>query len=67
MRAEGIPATLNTAMLANLMGFPLDFMVPSAYLGGEPLKMIYIAHVCHVPPQRVLAAIIVAKFQEFGG
>ena len=67
MRAEGIPATLNTAMLANLMGFPLDFMVPSTYLGGEPLKMIYIAHVCHVPPQRVLAAIIVAKFQEFGG
>ena len=67
MRAEGIPATLNTAMLANLMGFPLDFMVPSAYLGGEPLKMIYIAHVCHVPPQRVLATIIVAKFQEFGG
>jgi hypothetical protein len=29
-------------MLANLMGFPLDFMVPSACLGGEPLKMVYI-------------------------
>jgi uncharacterized protein (TIRG00374 family) len=67
MRAAGIPATLSTAIQANLMGFPLDFMVPSAYLGGEPLKMIYIANVCHVPPQRVLATIIVAKFQEFGG
>jgi hypothetical protein len=67
MRAAGIPATLSTAMQANLMGFPLDFMVPSAYLGGEPLKMLYIANVCHVPPQRVLATIIVAKFQEFGG
>jgi uncharacterized protein (TIRG00374 family) len=67
MRAEGIPATLSTAMQANLMGFPIDFMLPSAYLGGEPLKMIYIAQVCHIPPQRVLATIIVAKFQEFGG
>ena len=67
MRAEGIPATFSSAMQANLMGFPLDFVVPSAYLGGEPLKMAYIAHVCHVSPQRVLATIIVAKFQEFGG
>jgi len=67
MRAEGIPASCSTAIQANLMGFPLDFVVPSAYLGGEPLKMVYIAHVCQVPPQRVLATIIVAKFQEFGG
>jgi uncharacterized protein (TIRG00374 family) len=49
------------------MGFPLDFIVPSVYLGGEPLKTVYIAHVCHLPGQRVLATIIVAKFQEFGG
>lgn len=67
MRAEGIPATLSTAIKANLMGFPLDFVVPSAYLGGEPLKMVYIARVCHVTTQRVLATILVAKFQEFGG
>lgn len=67
MRAEGIPATLHTAIQANLMGFPLDFVVPSAYLGGEPLKTVYIARVCHVTTQRVLATIIVAKFQELGG
>jgi uncharacterized protein (TIRG00374 family) len=67
MRATGIPATCWTAIQANLMGFPLDFLVPSAYLGGEPLKMAYIAYVCQVPPERVLATIIVAKFQEFGG
>jgi uncharacterized protein (TIRG00374 family) len=67
MRAAGIPVTCSAAIQANLMGFPLDFVVPSAYLGGEPLKMVYIAHVCQVSPQRVLATIIVAKFQEFGG
>lgn len=49
MRTEGIPASLGTAVQANLMGFPLDFVVPSAYLGGEPLKTVYIARVCHVP------------------
>jgi uncharacterized protein (TIRG00374 family) len=59
--------SLSTAVRAALMGFPLDFMVPSVYLGGEPLKTVYIAHVCHIPGQRVLATIIVAKFQEFGG
>jgi uncharacterized protein (TIRG00374 family) len=67
MRAEGIPAALSTTIKANLMGFPLDFVVPSAYLGGEPLKTVYIARVCHVTTQRVLATIIVAKCQEFGG
>lgn len=67
MRTEGIPASLGTAVQANLMGFPLDFVVPSAYLGGEPLKTVYIARVCHVPVQRVLATIVLAKFQELGG
>jgi len=49
------------------MGFPLDFVVLSAYLGGEPLKTVYIAHVCQVTTPRVLATIMVAKYQEFGG
>jgi uncharacterized protein (TIRG00374 family) len=67
MRAEGIPASLWAAVQANLMGFPIDFVVPSLYLGGEPLKMVYISRLCNATKQRVLATIIVAKFQEFGG
>jgi uncharacterized protein (TIRG00374 family) len=67
MRAEGIPVALRTTITANLMGFPLDFVVPSAYLGGEPLKTIYIARVCQVTTPRVLATILVAKYQELGG
>ena len=67
MRAEGIPVALRTAITANLMGFPLDFVVPSAYLGGEPLKTVYIAHVCQVTTPRVVATIMIAKYQEFGG
>lgn len=67
MRAEGIPVALGTVVQANLMGFPLDFVVPSAYLGGEPLKTVYIARCCQVPAPRVLAIIMVGKFQELGG
>jgi uncharacterized protein (TIRG00374 family) len=52
---------------ANLMGFSLDFVVPSAYVGGEALKTVYVARVCQVTESRVLATIIVAKFQELGG
>lgn len=67
MRAEGIPVSLPTAIQANLMGFPIDFLVPSIYLGGEPLKVVFISRSCNVTKRRVLATIIVAKFQEFGG
>ncbi|MGE3537130.1 MAG: lysylphosphatidylglycerol synthase transmembrane domain-containing protein [Candidatus Tectimicrobiota bacterium] len=66
MRLEGIPAAVHTAVQASFMGFPLDFIVPSAYLGGEPLKTVYVARTCQVPAQRVLATIILAKFQELG-
>ena len=52
MRAAGIPVALRTAITANLMGFPLDFVVPSAYLGGEPVKTVYIAQVCQVTTAR---------------
>lgn len=34
MRAEGLAVSLSTAVRAALIGFPLDFVVPSAYLGG---------------------------------
>ncbi len=67
MRAEGIPATLGQTLRANFMGFPLNFITPSMYLGSEPLRTVYIARVCGVTKRRVLATIIVSKFQEFGG
>jgi uncharacterized protein (TIRG00374 family) len=67
MRAEGMRVPLWTAVKANLMGFPLNFITPSMYLGGEPLKTFYVAQVHSEPKRRVLATIIVGKFQEIGG
>ena len=67
MRGEGIRASLWQALKANFMGFPINMIAPSAYLGAEPLKTIYIARVCDVTKRRVLATIIVAKVQEVAG
>jgi uncharacterized protein (TIRG00374 family) len=67
MRAEGLPVSLGVTLQTNLMGYPLNVMTPSMFLGGEPLKTFYIAVRYRVTKRRVLATIIVAKLQELGG
>ncbi len=64
MRAEGIPVTLSQTMKAAIMGAPLNFFFPSAHLGGDPVKMVYIASVADVTKRRVLATIVASKMQE---
>jgi uncharacterized protein (TIRG00374 family) len=66
MRSEGIRVSPWTTLKANFMGFPINFIAPSMYLGAEPLKTFYIAHVSGEPKRKVLATIIVSKFQEVG-
>lgn len=67
LRAEGVRASTWTLMKANMMGFVLNIVTPSLYLGGEPLKTYYVAGVTGASKRRVLATIIVSKFQEFVG
>ncbi len=64
MRGEGLRIPFLDAFKANLMGFPLNFVTPSMYLGGEPLKVYYLAAKHGVQKRRILATIIVGKFQE---
>lgn len=66
MRAEGLKVSVWTALKAAFMGFPINFIAPSMYLGAEPLKVLYVANVHGVPKRRVLATIIVSKVQEVG-
>lgn len=67
MRAEGIPVSFGVTVQTNFMGYPLNVLTPSMFLGGEPLKTFYLAARYQVAKRRVLATIIVAKFQELGG
>lgn len=66
MRGEGLQVSYWTLLKANFMGGTLNLITPSLYLGGEPLKMVYVAGVLKQPQRRILATIIVAKSQEFG-
>ncbi|MHC4608450.1 MAG: lysylphosphatidylglycerol synthase transmembrane domain-containing protein [Planctomycetota bacterium] len=67
LRAEGIRVSLLTTVKANFMGFPINIITPSLYLGAEPVKVLYIAAATGAPKRRILATIIVSKFQEFVG
>jgi uncharacterized protein (TIRG00374 family) len=67
MRGEGMKVSLWTALKANFMGFPINFIAPTMFLGAEPLKMLYVAKTSGEPNRRVLATIVVGKFQEIGG
>jgi uncharacterized protein (TIRG00374 family) len=67
MRAEGVRCSFGTALKANLMGFVLNLLTPSMYVGSEPLKVFYVAGITGASKRRVLATIIVSKFQEFAG
>lgn len=66
MRGEGMPIPFWTALKANFMGFPINFVAPTMFLGAEPLKLLYVAQKHGQPKGKVLATIIVAKFQEIG-
>jgi uncharacterized protein (TIRG00374 family) len=66
MRSEEMKVPLWTALKANFMGFPINFIAPSMYLGAEPLKTFYVAHATGETKRRVLATIVVSKFQEMG-
>lgn len=67
MRAEGLPVSLGVTLQTNFMGYPLNVLTPSMFLGGEPLKTFYLASRYQIPKRRVLATIMVAKYQELGG
>ncbi len=66
MRGEGLNVPLGTALKANFMGFPINILTPTLFLGAEPLKLYYVAQTHGVQKRKVLATIIVSKFQEMG-
>jgi uncharacterized protein (TIRG00374 family) len=66
MRSEKMKVSLWTTLKANFMGFPVNFIAPSMYLGAEPLKIFYVATVTGETKRKILATIVVSKFQEMG-
>jgi len=67
MRTSDMKVSLADALRANFMGFPINYITPSAYLGGEPVKALYISNKYGIPASRVLGTLIIGKFQELVG
>ena len=67
MRGEEVRVSPWQTLKACFMGFPVNMLTPSAQVGAEPLKTIYIARVSGAPKRQVLATVIVAKVQEAVG
>jgi uncharacterized protein (TIRG00374 family) len=65
LRGAGVRCPLGLAIRTNLMGWPINFLTPSMYLGSEPLRVLYLADRLGVPRRTVVATVIVSKFQEF--
>ncbi|MBI4244005.1 MAG: flippase-like domain-containing protein [Planctomycetes bacterium] len=64
-KSDGNPISIYDSIKSHVMGFPINVMTPSAYLGSEPLKIFYIVQKYGYKTSRVIATLMVTKFQEF--
>ncbi|MFA5795475.1 MAG: lysylphosphatidylglycerol synthase transmembrane domain-containing protein [Candidatus Brocadiia bacterium] len=64
LRSHGINASLAHTSIAQLIGYSISAVTPSMYVGGEPLKAIYIGHLYNTSKTKVFATAVFAKFQE---
>lgn len=64
-RGEGLPISIYDSIKAHFMGFPINFLTPSMYLGSEPLKVYYVVDKYKYETRGVIATMIVTKVQEF--
>lgn len=64
LRSAGHAVPFRVLANAMLMGFAMAFVTPSMYLGGEPIRMYYVATQQGIQKRRVLGTILVQKFQE---
>lgn len=64
MRGEQLNVRPRSAIGVNLMGFPFSHLTPSLFVGGEPVKIYYLCTKYGVDMGKLIATIIVSKFQE---
>jgi len=62
--AMGCEANIFHVFLGTLMGFSINFLTPSMYLGGEPVRIYYISRRYQIPTSQVMATVVLSKFQE---
>ncbi|MBI5369556.1 MAG: flippase-like domain-containing protein [Planctomycetes bacterium] len=64
LRSAGHPVAFRVLLAAMVMGYAMSFLTPSMYLGGEPIRTVYIARRSGLRKRLVLGTILVQKFAE---
>lgn len=64
LKSDKIKISFLDSTRANFMGFVVNFLTPSMYIGGEPLRALFVSKHSNENMRKVLAITIVGKFQE---
>ncbi len=67
LRGAGHRVPFRPTFVAMLIAYAVDYLTPSAYLGGEPVRALYLAERAGIKRRRVLGTVILQKFAEFSG
>ncbi|MBN1232875.1 MAG: flippase-like domain-containing protein [Candidatus Coatesbacteria bacterium] len=65
LKANGYEIKFKDIFYATCMGQAGNFLTPSAYIGGEPIRAVYISRKYGIRKRLVFASVFIAKFQEF--
>jgi len=55
---------VRTLFEANLVGYAVNVITPSAYLGGEPAKVVYVGRRTGLPYTGLAGTVVLAKYME---
>jgi len=63
-RSIGLPIRFRSLGVATLIGQAVNILTPSAYLGGEPAKVIYVGRTTGQPYERLTSTVVLLKVWE---
>ncbi len=66
LNSYGYHLPFRDVIVAKIIGFAVSYLTPSAYIGGEPLRIYLISKKYSLSIPRIGATVIVSKFLELG-
>lgn len=66
LKGYGYRLPFRDVMVARMIGFAVSYLTPSAYIGGEPLRIYLLSKKHSLSVTRIGATVVVSKFLELG-
>lgn len=67
LRINGHRVSVADAIIGRVMGVTVSLITPSMYVGGEPVRILYVKRKYGIPAKDIAATVIVDKAQEITG